>query len=140
MIKVKKLHPDAFVPQRSNETDAGLDLVSLVDMIIPPLRRVTVSTGISVAIPEGHAGLVWPRSGLAVKHGIDTMAGVIDSGYRGEVKVVLYNTDEHFDFQVEKGARIAQLVIQPIVSCSAIEVSELDDTDRGEDGFGSSGV
>lgn len=140
MLKIKKLHPDAFIPRRSNESDAGLDLVSVTDITIPPLGRAAVSTGIAVAIPEGHAGLIWPRSGLAVKNGINVLAGVVDAGYRGEVKVVLHNTDTKFDYRVEKGARIAQLIVQYVVTHRIVEVAELDDTDRGEGGFGSTGV
>jgi len=111
-----------------------------------PMRQVLVSTGIALAIPEGYVGLIWPRSGLAVKRGIDVFAGVIDSGYRGEIKVCLYtnSVDPNWGtpkaFDIEKGDRIAQIIFQKIEPFKLIETQELDDTNRGACGFGSSGA
>ena len=136
-LSVKKLSTDAILPRKANETDAGWDLFSSVDFIVPPNSRLLVKTDISIASPSGAVGLIWPRSGLAVKKGISVMAGVIDSGYRGEVKVCLYNTSGiHQEFR--KHDKIAQILIQPLVPCVMVEVEQLDDTDRGDKGFGSS--
>jgi dUTP pyrophosphatase len=145
-LRVKKLHEDAIIPTRSNQTDAGWDLYSTERVGMIPMRQVLVSTGIALAIPEGYVGLIWPRSGLAVKRGIDVYAGVIDSGYRGEIKVCLYtnSVDPNWGtpkaFDIEKGDRIAQIIFQKIEPFKLIETQELDDTDRGADGFGSSGA
>ncbi len=138
-MNVKKLHPDAIMPTRANPTDAGFDLYALDDSVAWPRKRVLVQTGIAMAIPEGHVGLIWPRSGLAVKHGIDVMAGVVDSGYRGEIKVLLQNTDPDLVHKIHKGDRIAQILIQPIVAPELVEVDDLGETDRGAGGFGSTG-
>jgi len=145
-LKVKKLCEDAIIPTRSNQTDAGWDLYSTERVGMMPMRPVLVSTGIALAIPEGYVGLIWPRSGLAVKRGVDVYAGVIDSGYRGEIKVCLYtnSVDPSWGcpkaFDIEKGDRIAQIIFQKVEPFKLIETQELDDTDRGAGGFGSSGA
>ena len=127
-----------YVLQIAKEGDAGADLKASEDTVIPSKGRCLVSTGISMAIPIGYVGLIWPRSGLAVKHGIDSGAGVIDSGYRGEIRVLLFNHSES-DFEVVKGDRIAQILIQKIESPQFVQVETLDETERGSGGFGSTG-
>ena len=138
-IKVVKLDKDARIPVRSNPTDAGADLLSTEAVMIHPGDRKTVGTGISMEIPEGLYGRVAPRSGLASKHGIDVLAGVVDSSYRGEIKVVLLNTDKHNTFHVEKGNRIAQLIIESHFNLPFVEFESLGDSSRGSGGFGSTG-
>jgi dUTP pyrophosphatase len=137
---VKRLHDGATLPTRAYEGDAGLDLSSCERVELEPGERAVVSTGLAVAIPEGHAGLVLPRSGLAVRHGIGKVnaPGLIDAGYRGELKVVLLNTDRSERFVVERGMRIAQLVVVPVALPEPVEVAELPGSERGERGFGSS--
>ena len=139
-LPVKRLHGEATLPTRAYEGDAGLDLSACERVELGPGERAVVSTGLAVAIPEGHAGLVLPRSGLAVRHGIGKVnaPGLIDAGYRGELKVVLLNTDRHERFVVEPGMRIAQLVVVPVAMAEPREVSDLPATERGERGFGSS--
>lgn len=137
-IFFKKLDSKAVAPSKANNTDAGYDLYALEDCIISPHHRSMIKTGISMAIPNGYVGLIWPRSGLAVKHGIDTMAGVVDSGYRGEVCVVLQNHG-YEPYNVKAGDRIAQILFQSILSVPMIETEELNNSDRGQSGFGSSG-
>ena len=139
-LHVKRVHDDATLPTRAYEGDAGLDLAACERVELGPGERAMVSTGLSVAIPEGHAGFVQPRSGLAARHGISVLnsPGLIDAGYRGELKVVLLNTDRSEPFVVEPGMRIAQLVIVPVVVSEPREVSELPESQRGEKGFGSS--
>jgi dUTP pyrophosphatase len=140
MIKFNKLDPKARVPLRANPTDAGADLYSVEDVVIQPLERKIVSTGIRIKIPEGYYGRIAPRSGLAVKQGVDVLAGVIDSNYTGEIKVVLLNTDKSNTFFVKAGDRIAQLIIEDHFNFDFVEVVEdLEVTDRGDKGFGSSG-
>ena len=126
------------LPEYSTTGAAGADLRASEPALIAPGARAAVPTGLRLQIPPGHAGLVWPRSGLAVRHGIDTLAGVVDSDYRGEVKVVLVNHGEH-PFRVEKGDRIAQLLVQRVERAAFAAVASVDVTDRGEGGFGSSG-
>jgi dUTP pyrophosphatase len=138
-IKVKKTRASAVVPKRAHPTDAGADLHSLEEIIIQPMERRAVSTGICLEIPEGHYGRVAPRSGLAVRHGIDVLAGVVDSSYRGEIKVVLHNTDKAESFRVGRGDKIAQIIIERHYNLEFREVEDLSETDRGEGGFGSSG-
>ena len=130
------------VPRYSHPGDAGLDLPSRTDMVLEPGQRAMVPTGIAVAIPPGFAGFVLPRSGLAARHGIALVnsPGLIDSGYRGEVTVIMINTDKTEPFRIRKGDRIAQLVIQRVEEVKLTEVQDLDDTSRGEGGFGSTGV
>lgn len=138
MLKIKKLFPDAKLPSYAHPHDAGMDLYSNQSIIIKPNERQTISTGISMAIPSGYVGLIWDKSGIAHTYGLKTMGGVIDSGYRGEVKVVIHNLSGK-EFTVEKGSKIAQLLIQPVEQRKIVEVSELDETERREKGFGSSG-
>jgi len=140
VLLIKKLHPDAIIPKYIREGDAAFDLYSNETIIIPPNERRLISTGIMMAIPSGHVGLIWDRSGLAAKNGIKTMGGVIDHTYRGEVKVILHNLSLE-NFQVEKGLRIAQMLIQPVVTEKIEEVQDLEtNTTRGTSGFGSSGL
>ena len=136
----QRLHDDAVVPERAYAGDAGLDLVACEGAEIGPGERAVVGTGLAVAIPEGHAGFVQPRSGLAAKHGITVLntPGLIDSGYRGELRVILFNTDRSETFTVEPGMRIAQLVVMPLASLETAEVEVLPETERGVRGFGSS--
>jgi dUTP pyrophosphatase len=139
-LPVKRLHDGATLPTRAYDGDAGLDLSACERVELGPGERAVVSTGLAVAIPEGHAGLVLPRSGLAVRHGIGKVnaPGLIDAGYRGELKVVLLNTDRSERFVVEPGMRIAQLVVVPVTLPEPKEVDELPGSERGERGFGSS--
>lgn len=141
-IPIKKLDDSLETPQYAYVGDAGLDLRSAEQATLAPFERKTISCGIAVAIPEGHAGFVLPRSGLASKHGISIVnaPGLIDSGYRGELKVILVNLDAHESFEVSPGDRIAQLVVMPVPASQLVEVDELDETTRGAGGFGSSGV
>lgn len=139
MLRIKKLHPEAVLPKYSRAGDAGLDLHAVENIVIPPQERKLIATGIAMAIPDGYAGLIWDRSGMAAKHGLKSMGGVIDSNYRGELAVVLHNLSAE-PFTVEKGMRIAQLLIQPVQKKEIVEVEELDEnTERGIEGFGSSG-
>jgi len=138
MIKINKLHELAIIPKRNNDTDAGADLYAVDEVTIAPQSRAIVSTGISLEIPEGFYGRIAPRSGLAAKYGIDVLAGVCDSGYRGEIKVVLINTDKEKSFEVTYGDKIAQLIIEQHFNFDFIE-EELSVSIRGENGFGSSG-
>ncbi len=140
-VPVVRLDPDLPLPRYAHPGDAGLDLIAREDAVVPAGGgRVVVPTGIAVAIPPGHAGLVVPRSGLALRHGISLVntPGVIDSAYRGEVQVVLLNTDPADDYQVHRGDRIAQLVVQRVEEIAWREVERLDGDDRGG-GFGHSG-
>ena len=139
-LPVKRLHDGATVPTRAYEGDAGLDLAACERVELGPGERASVGTGLTVAIPDGHAGFVQPRSGLAARHGITILntPGLIDAGYRGELKVVLLNTDREEPFVVEPGMRIAQLVVVAVATPQPVEVPELPDTERGEKGFGSS--
>ena len=140
-LPVVKLKDEATLPSRAHEGDAGLDLHACEVAHIGPGERWSVGTGVAVEIPEGHAGLVLPRSGLAKRHGISLVnsPGLIDAGYRGEVRVLLLNTDPAETFRVEAGDRIAQLTIAPIALAEPVEVEALSDTPRGDGGFGSSG-
>lgn len=140
-LLVKRLDPDAPVPERAHPGDAGLDLRSAIDVEVKPGERALVPTGIAIAIPEGHAGLVLPRSGLASRHGL-TMAnapGLIDAGYRGEVICAVVNLDRDSAVMIRRGDRIAQLVLITIPDVEPAVVDELPATSRGEDGFGSTG-
>jgi len=140
-LRVAKLQDEATLPSRAHDGDAGLDLYACETAHIGPGERWSVGTGVAVEIPEGHAGLVLPRSGLAKKHGIALVnsPGLIDSGYRGEVRVLLLNTDPAETFRVESGDRIAQLVIAPIALADPVEAETLAESTRGDGGFGSSG-
>lgn len=141
-VAVRRLRPDASVPERAYAGDAGVDLVACERVELEPGRRAAVGTGLALAIPEGFAGFVQPRSGLAVRHGITIVnaPGLIDSGYRGEVRVVLLNTDPREPFVVEPGMRIAQLVVLAVPEIELVEVDELPETERGVRGFGSSAI
>jgi dUTP pyrophosphatase len=140
-LRIARLTPQARLPSRAHEGDAGLDLYAGEGATIEPGERATVPTGIAVEIPSGFAGLVLPRSGLAARQGIALVnaPGLIDSGYRGEVRVLLLNTDRREPFEVRPGERIAQLVLTPVADAQPIEVEELAASVRGEGGFGSSG-
>jgi dUTP pyrophosphatase len=139
-VAVRRLRADAVLPSQAYEGDAGLDLSACEEARLDPGERVVVPTGIAVEIPEGYAGFVQPRSGLAARHGLGVVnsPGLIDSGYRGEIRVVLLNTDAREPFTVEPGMRIAQLVIAPVASVRLVEVDELATSERGPRGFGSS--
>jgi dUTP pyrophosphatase len=137
-IKVKKIEERAIVPTRSNSDDAGWDLYSITTRPIAPSQRVTIRTGISLEIPEEHVGLIWPRSGMSVKNGIDVLAGVVDSGYRGEIKVCLLNTSREW-MDIKEGDRIAQILFQEVPHFKLQEVEILQNSDRGQGGFGSTG-
>ena len=141
-LKVRLLEPGAVLPTRANDGDAGLDLRAAEPALLGPGERASIGTGIAVEIPAGHAGLVLPRSGLALRHGISMVnaPGLIDAGYRGELRVLLLNTDREAEFEIEPGARIAQLLITPFAALVPVEVAELAARARGERGFGSSGV
>lgn len=138
-IYVKKLREDAYLPTRGSEHAAGLDIYSVEDVNILPGTRALVKTGISVAVEHGTYFRIAPRSGLAYKHGIDVLAGVVDSDYRGEIAVILSNLGEK-EFQVSKGDRIAQGIVEVIQVAEVVEVDDLDETNRGANGFGSTGV
>jgi dUTP pyrophosphatase len=138
-VAVRRLRSDAQLPEQAHQGDAGLDLVACDGAVLEPGERAVVPTGIAVEIPPGYAGFVQPRSGLAARHGIGVVnsPGLIDSGYRGEIRVVLLNTDRSDTFVVEPGMRIAQLVIAPVADVRLVEVEELATSERGARGFGS---
>jgi dUTP pyrophosphatase len=133
-----KVHGVGELPEYSSEGAAGADLRARESIVLAPGARAAVATGVHVEIPAGHVGLVWPRSGLAVRHGIDTLAGVIDSDYRGEVRVVLVNHGDA-EFRIEPGDRIAQLLVQRVERAAFFRAVSLAATSRGEGGFGSTG-
>jgi len=139
-VGVRRLRDDAVLPGQAYEGDAGLDLAACEEIELGPGERAVVPTGIAVEIPSGYAGFVQPRSGLAARHGIGVVnsPGLIDSGYRGEIHVILLNTDSAETFTVEPGMRIAQLVVAPVASVRLVEVEELAASERGARGFGSS--
>ena len=139
-LPIRRLRPDAQVPTRAYEHDAGIDLAACERVVLGPGERALVPTGLAVAIPPGYAGYVQPRSGLATKHGISIVntPGLVDSGYRGELLVNLLNTDPRESFVVEPGMRIAQLVVLQVPAVAPVEVDELPGSERGERGFGSS--
>jgi dUTP pyrophosphatase len=139
-LPFRRLRDDAVVPVRAYEGDAGLDLTACERVELGPGERALVGTGLAVAIPEGYAGFVQPRSGLAAKNGLTIVntPGLVDSGYRGELKVILLNTDERDPFVVEPGMRIAQLVVLELPDVDPVEVDELPASERGVRGFGSS--
>lgn len=141
-LPIKKLDPEIELPTYAYEGDAGLDLRANEDITLLPLERKLISTGIAIAVPEGYAGFVQPRSGSALKLGLSmpNTPGLIDSHYRGELKVVAVNLDPKSAIRIKKGERIAQLVIQEVPVVTLVEVDELDETDRGTGGFGSSGT
>jgi dUTP pyrophosphatase len=137
-LKVKRIHPDAKIPAYGHPGDAGMDLCAVVDRTLAPGEVFAVPTGIRVAIPAGSVGLIWDKSGISLK-GVHRLAGVVDAGYRGEVQVVMINLGEE-PFAVKKGMKIAQMLIQPVAEVRIVESETLDDTSRGEGGFGSTGL
>ena len=139
-LPIQRLREDAVVPARAYTGDAGLDLAACERVELGPGERAVVGTGLAVAIPDGYAGYVQPRSGLAARHGISMVntPGLVDSGYRGELKVILLNTDRSETFVVEPGMRIAQLVVLPVPGVDPVVVDELPASERGVRGFGSS--
>ena len=137
-IKIKRLNEDAITPSYAHEGDAGLDIRTTENYILKPGERKLFSTGLSIELPEGYVALIWDKSGIANK-GIKTMGGVIEFTYRGEYKIILLNTSDQ-DYQINKGDKIAQLLIQPIMTADIIETIELSETQRGDGGFGSTGV
>ena len=141
ILRFARLNQHARSPSRAHEGDAGYDLHAIEAAALLPGERVSIGTGIAIALPEGHAGLVLPRSGLAAGHGISMVnaPGLIDSGYRGEIRVLLHNTDRSERFDVGVGDRIAQLVVVGVASPELVEADALDETPRGDGGFGSSG-
>ena len=141
-LPIRRLRPEAVLPERAYTGDAGLDLAACERVELGPGARAVVATGLSVAIPDGYAGFVQPRSGLAARNGITIVntPGLVDSGYRGELRVILLNTDPAEAFVVEHGMRIAQLVIVPVPELELLEVDELPPSERGVRGFGSSAV
>ena len=138
ILNIKKLDNDAIIPRYAHQGDAGLDLFSNEECTIKAGERRLVKTGISTSFPEGYVALIWDRSGNAAKKGIKTMAGVIDAGYRGEWGIVMLNTSDE-NFEIKKGDKIAQALIQPIINADVKEVESLEDSSRGEGGFGSTG-
>jgi dUTP pyrophosphatase len=140
-LRVARLDPRATLPTRAHPGDAGLDLHALEAATLAPGERASIPTGIAVEVEPGHAGLVLPRSGLAARHGISVVnaPGLIDSGYRGELRVLLLNTDRSEAFELSAGDRIAQLVVIAVALVEPVEVAELSETPRGAGGFGSSG-
>ncbi len=141
-VSITRLNDDVELPSYAYEGDAGLDLRANADVDIPPHGRVLVPTGLAIAIPDGYAGFVLPRSGMALKRGLSVAntPGLIDAHYRGELKVIAINLDPDQPVHIERGERIAQLVIQAVPAVRLVEVDQLDETDRGTGGFGSSGA
>lgn len=141
-IEFKLLHELAQAPKYAHDGDAGADLVCVENVTLAPGERLLVPTGVAIALPAGYVGLVHPRSGLANKHGIGIVntPGTIDSGYRGELKICLINLDPSETVSLPAGSRIAQLVIQEVTTAHFLEVNELDDTERSDQGFGSTGI
>jgi dUTP pyrophosphatase len=141
-IKIKLLDKSLPMPAYAHKTDAGIDLYSAISCVLKPYERKLIPSGVKLSIPEGYAGFVLPRSGLAIKNGISLVnsPGLIDSGYRGEICIIIINLDKEMDFTIKKGDKICQLVIKKIEHANLIEVEELDDSDRGEGGFGSTGI
>jgi dUTP pyrophosphatase len=136
-IKVKRLRASSKLPRYGHPGDAGMDLFSAADMVLEPGKVLPVPTGIQAAIPTGHVGLIWDKSGISLS-GVHRLAGVVDSGYRGEIKVVMINLSDQ-DYVITRGMKIAQMLIQPVLQVEIHEVDDLEDTDRGEGGFGSTG-
>ncbi|MBE3111887.1 MAG: dUTP diphosphatase [Acidobacteria bacterium] len=138
ILKVKRIHPEAKLPVYGHPGDAGLDLFSIIDRELRPGEVFAVPTGIQVAVPAGHVGLVWDKSGISLQ-GVHRLAGVVDSGYRGEIQVVMINLGAA-PFAVRKGMKIAQMLVQPVAAVSVVECEALDGTSRGQGGFGSTGL
>lgn len=142
VLPIKRLDPSVELPRYAYCGDAGLDIRSNEDIVLKPYERAMVSTGLAIAIPDGYAGFMQPRSGLAAKQGLTVLntPGLIDAHYRGELKIIIINLDKEHPVSIHKGDRIAQLVIQAVPQVELNEVDDLGDTDRGQGGFGSSGV
>jgi dUTP pyrophosphatase len=138
IIKFLRLKKDAIIPKYAHPGDAGMDLYSLEDKILKSKERYGFNTGLSIEIPDGFVGLIWEKSGLAVKEGLMVLGGVIDSGFRGEIGIILFNSSNK-TIRIEKNQKIAQLLIQPIITAKIREVTKLSDTSRGEGRFGSTG-
>jgi len=138
IIKAKKIHPSAIIPKHNLVGDAGLDLHSVEDVQINPGSRALVPTGLAFELPEGYVALIWDKSGLALKVGIKTMGGVIEHTYRGEYKIILFNTSDK-PIYIKAGDKVAQMLIQPIMTVEVEECEELSESARGEHGFGSAG-
>ena len=136
-LKIRRIHPEAKLPSYGHKGDAGLDLFSCADYVLGAGEVKAIQTGIKVAIPRGYVGLIWDKSGISLK-GVHKLAGVVDAGYRGEVQVVMINLG-NAPYEIKKGMKIAQMLIQPINDVEVIEAEDLDDTLRGEGGFGSTG-
>ncbi|WP_241248890.1 dUTP diphosphatase [Rhodococcus sp. X156] len=141
-VALRRLHPDAVVPRRAHADDAGVDLCTLDEVRLEPGERVLVGTGLALALPPGYVGLVHPRSGLAARLGLGVLnaPGTIDAGYRGEIKVCLVNHDRSATIELQRGDRVAQLLVQRVAQVSFVEVDELADTERGAGGHGSTGM
>ena len=138
-VNINLLNDNATTPTKAHTDDAGWDLYSSADVNINPKQRDVISTGISLEMPNHFAGLIWPRSGMAVKHGADVLAGVVDSGYRGEIMVCLYNTGDKI-LQVRRGDRIAQIIFQEVPEVGITVIDSLGSSQRGSNGFGSTGT
>jgi dUTP pyrophosphatase len=140
-LKFVKLKEGATLPTRAHDNDAGLDLYAAESARLAPGARVSVGTGLAVQIPDGVGGLVLPRSGMAIKHGVTLVnsPGLIDPGYRGEIRVLMLNTDPTVEFQISPGDRLAQLLLVPVAHATPLQADALDESTRGEGGFGSSG-
>ncbi len=137
-IKIKRLHPEAVIPHFAHQADAGMDIFSTETVVIKKGERKKIATGIAIELPEGYVSLVWDKSGLATNHGLTNLAGVIDAGYRGEYFITMLNTGDA-DYTIEKGHKIAQILIQKVEHPTIEEVTELSDSERGAGGHGSSG-
>lgn len=138
ILKIKKLHPDAILPKYATKDDAGMDLFAIENIELGPMERGQIGVGIAMEIPEGYVGLVWDKSGLSHKFGIKTLGGVIDSGYRGEIKVGVINLGKE-KYTFEKGHKVAQMIIQKKETPEIVEAAELSDSERGHGAFGSTG-
>lgn len=137
-ISIQKCHDSAIIPSYAHDGDAGFDLRSVAECRLAPGEKIIAKTGLKMSIPKGYFGSIRDRSGLAAKHGIHTLAGVVDSGYRGEVGIVMINLGKE-EFTIEKGMRVAQMLIQPVEEADIAKVDTLDETKRNEGGFGSTG-
>ena len=138
-VKIKKLDPLAAMPEYATPGDAAFDVFALKDKIVPARGRAIISTGFAMEFPAGYVALVWDKSGPPAKFGLTTMAGVVDSSYRGEIKIIMYNTEDQ-DYTFKAGEKVAQVLIQPVERVTITEVFELSDTARGAGGFGSTGT
>lgn len=138
-LRVKKLHPDAILPSYGHAGDSGMDLFSVEDVVIPAGERVIVRTGIALEYPEGYCTLIWDKSGMSGNSGIKVMGGVFEGVYKGEYKIILFNTSKE-NYSIKKGQKICQVLVQPIIYADVEEVSELSDSSRGANGFGSTGM